>query len=316
MPEWHKIRTAIAGGAASTREVGQLLDVVPGTISAALRRMPDGEEQRKRMTDNRDNRQPASAFPAGGPEVEMPPEAVQILRDLSPHYDEYPAPKELAITTARLLYMGVALARIAELVGRPFYIVQGWAAQGGYYTKATLARHAEIREAIECGAASLQDVADLTGMGRERVRQLTYSMPDQDEVYRRLNVKTRRTITEPIPVASRPQQQEIEVPASSIRQPDPARHLTGKEITRLKYLIDRSRSVQRNATPQARRVMTLRDQLCQKLHHEEGISIAELAVATGEHPDSVRDWTSFAKSYRRQLITASIARKKRARKRS
>ena len=309
MPEWHKIRSAISNGAANTRDLADLFDVAPGTISAALRRMPDGQEQRKLMKDNTPS-QPASAFPPRRPEAEMPDEAAEQLRAFAPHYDDYPVPKELAVLTARLLYIGVTMGAIAKVTGCPFYVVQGWAAQAGYFTQATLARHAEIREAIDCGAESLQDVADLTGLARERVRQLSYSMPDREIVYRKLNVRLRRP--NPAPLEPEPVQEAISVP-----EPLPGpRTLTNRELLRLLQVIERARNVPRNGTPQQRRLLIIRDQYVQKLHHQEGISIAELAEASGENNAVIRDWASPAKSYRRQLKTQAIARAQRAKRRS
>jgi bacterioferritin-associated ferredoxin len=321
MPEWHKIRAAIADGAASPREVAAQFSVVPETINAALRRMPDGEEQRQRMRDNN-----VETARQAQPEAEVPAEAAERLLQFAPHYNENPVPRELAALTARLLYQGVGVRPIAQVVGRPFYIIQGWAAQAGYMTKSMTARHAEIREAIECGAESLEDVADLTGLGRERVRQLLHSMPDREEAARRLGTTVRILFNPPTPVAFPtapvpvqemiiPEPEPAPEPKAPKKEAAPERPITAKERERLLHVIYRAQGVQRNATPQARRALTVRDEYVRKLY-EDGVTIDALAEAAGVNRDSIRDWTSPAKTYRRQLVTQAIARKQRARRRS
>jgi hypothetical protein len=303
MPEWRKIQAATADGAATPRAIAAQLDGVPAAINAAFLRMPDGKEQRQRM-ENNSNGKPAPVTV----EVNIPAAAADTLRQLAPHYDQTPAPWELADLTAKLMHGGTSLRTIAAVVDRPLHVVQGWAAQGGYLTAAVRARHDEIRQAIGCGAESLQDIADLTGITRERVRQLVYSMPDAEEIYEKLDVKLRRPITRPTPV------QEMIIPEPA-PEPVAPRGLTAKERRRLLAVVSWARSVQRNATPQARRALVVRDQYARKLY-DDGVSLDDIAAAVEVHRDSVRDWVSPAKQHRRQLVTEAIARRQRAKRRS
>jgi bacterioferritin-associated ferredoxin len=316
MPEWYKIRAEVTAGAGTVQELAQRFGVAPKTICAAFRRMPDGKEQRRQMQENLNSRPDQPTIETG-----LPSGAAQRLHQLARHYDRHPVPQELADLAAELLRAGTGLRPIAVFTRRPPHVVQGWAAQGGHLTVATRARHDEIREAIECGAESMNDVADLTGLTRERVRQLVCSMPDKEEVYSKLHY-TRNPPTETAPpeLSVTPIQETImPEPAARLKpgpKPDPNRRkITKKETERLVHLIDRARNVQRNAPPAARRIFTVRDDYVRKLL-AEGLSIADLAEAAEVRPDSVRDWASPAKTYRRQLLTEAIARKQRAKRRS
>lgn len=304
VPEWYKIREAIGSGASNTQELAIIFNVGPGTITNAFRRMPDGEEQKTRMKANRPHPAPSEdhtySLHLGQP---VPDDAVALLRGLQDHYEEQPAPPELTRLIAKLMRGGASTAAIALVVNRPLYIIQGWAAQGGYITQANLARHAEIREAIDAGAQSMKDVADLLGISRERVRQLTHSMPDFEDVHRALRL--RRTVDVDTLAAV---QQEIAMPTPAPEQaPEPVgessvttRQITDKERVKLLTLISQVRALPRFAPPAARRVIIQRDELARKLY-DTGVTIQDLADAVEVSPGTIRDWTSPAKQYRRQL---------------
>lgn len=304
MPEWRKIRAEIEAGASSAKELARRFDVAPETIHAAFRRMPDGKEQRRQMHENMTQRlaQPLQDEPL------LPPETTQRLRAFADHYDETPAPSGLTQLVAQLMHSGIGMRPIALTVDKPLHVVQGWAAQGGYLSNTMRARHAEIREALNCGAASLQDIADLVGISPERVRQILYSMPEMEEIYKKIGVTKHRRLVRPDGTAPLPQQQ-------TITEPEPARVITKHERERLLHVIDRARAVQRNAPPAARRAFTVRDEYVRKLL-ADGLTIDDLAEAAEVSRDAIRDWSSPAKTYRRQLITEAIARKQRAKRRS
>ena len=304
MPEWYKIRAEVEAGAGSVRELAQHFGVVPETIYAAFRRMPDGKEQRAKMQENVTHRLTEPTLH----EVALPAGAAQRLRQLEPYYDDTPVPAELATLAAELLQSGVGMRPLALATNRPLHVVQGWAAQGGYLSEAILARHQDIRTAIELGAETIEDVADLVGLSRERVRQITYSMPDMEEVCDKIGITRHRLPPRPDPI---PVQETI-----TPDEPEPVKRvITKKERDKLLHLIDRARNVQRNATPAARRAYTVRDEYVRKLLADY-LTISDLAEAAGVKPDSIRDWSSIAKTYRRQLITEAIARKQRAKRRA
>lgn len=270
-----------------------------------------------------------------GPEaVLLTDEGVEMLQEFAPHFDEWPVPTELATLVAMLVKDDkVALLTIADAVNRPLYLVTGWAAQGGHLTEYNRLRHEQIREAIKHGARTIDEVADRIGLGRERVRQLTYCMTDMEEVYSQLRVKPIRRVNMPIPVTVKPRplakptivvravQQEIPAPrvevppAPEIVLPTviPDRQLTVKERAKLMELVARAAAVPRNAPPRARMAIGKRDKYVRSLY-DDGVSTAELAKAAGVRTDSIRDWTSPAKAYRRQLVTKAIARKQRAKR--
>lgn len=259
-----------------------------------------------------------------GPEaVLLTDEGVEMLREFAPHFDEWPVPAELAALVVMLVKDDrVAMLTIAEAVERPLYLVTGWAAQGGYLTEYNRLRHEQIRDAIKTGAQTIDEVADRIGLGRERVRQLTYCMPDMEEIYSQLRVKPIRRVTLSTPVTVKPRlaaqptivvrpiQEEIpgEIVLPTII---PDRALTAKERNKLMELVARAAAVPRNAPPRARLAITRRDKYVRSLY-DDGVSVNDLAEGAGVLPASVRDWTSPAKQYRRQLVTKSIARKRRA----
>jgi hypothetical protein len=299
MPEWRKMREAITAGASSTQELAIIFDVGVGSISHTFRQMPDGEEQKARMKTNRTGSPSAPLDPG------LPAEIVDMLLAQKDHYDESPAPRALTSLVAKLLRAGVSGRPIAGLTDRPLYVIEGWAAQGGYITEPIVTRHNEIREAIAAGAESLQDVADLLGLTRERVRQLTYSMPDIERVYLALHVKLRRKVDEPSP-----QQLTIPepiVPDRVVPKPKPepkpkrrGRELTDQERAKLIGLVERVQALPRFAPPGARKIIIERDMYTRQLF-EDDVSAETLAKAVGMSPNTIRDWTSPAKQYRRQL---------------
>ena len=264
-----------------------------------------------------------------GPEaVLLTDEGIEMLQEFAPHFDEWPVPAELAALVAMLVKDDrVGLRTIAEAVERPVYIVTGWAAQGGHLTEYSRLRHEQIRQAITAGDKSLDEVADRIGLGRERLRQLIFSMHEMDEVHVALNVKPLRKPDAPKPVTVKPRpltgatilmrpiQQEI--PRTLDDDPVPAaipdRKLTAKERNKVMEVVARAAQVPRNASPRARMAIGKRDKYMRALY-DDGVSTADLAEAAGVNPNSIRDWTSSAKQYRRQLVTKSIARKQRAKR--
>lgn len=331
MPEWQQIRLAVDNGADSSRTLAAQFGVTVATVNDSLKKMPDGEKVRSQMQSNyryimydgevktaagwarteginvssklitqrlrngwsvEEALTRPSQSARGRSSKSMTSEATDLLLTYADRFHDDPVPEELATFVALLMLEGVGVRPISVIVKRPDYIVQGWAAIGGYISPYIADHHQKIRDALNDGATNIKQIATATGISRERLRQLIASMPDRTEV----NARLLEHGVKPVSTAAKAE----------------TRHMTEAEITKLRELASMGRSVRGNSGQQVRKAADARDVFTRKLR-ESGVSREELAEVCGVRPDTIADWLSPANSYRRTL--QARAAKRRTRKR-
>jgi len=218
----------------------------------------------------------------GRGQVSTPLTALDIaaIRVYAEHYTQDPPPHGLAQLTADLLRGGASVSAIARVADhQQSYTVQLWASHAGYIAPYLLDQHQKIRDAIKAGAATMKDVADAFGTGRERIRQLMLSMPDRDEL-----VKVLHTNVSGVPSQRR----------------RGARTLTDKELAKLLHLQEAANEPREGASKDVNRAVEQRDTYARALR-DAGVAAQNIADACEVTLATVHRWTSPSKQYRRAL---------------